>query len=144
MQKFLLFAKPLGFNMNQLGELVQKIKESFCLTLVHFYPLAGRLATLKKEESIDLAIYIACNKGSRARFIHASLDLAIDDILSPTYAPGNVRSFFDHRRSINYYGHTKSLLTIQVTELIDGIFIGCSMNHMVVDGTSLWHFLNSW
>ncbi|XP_027108977.1 uncharacterized acetyltransferase At3g50280-like [Coffea arabica] len=90
--KFLLFAKPLGFDMNQLGELVQKIKESFCLTLVHFYPLAGRLATLKKEESIDLAIYIACNKGFRARFIHASLDLAIDDILSPTYAPGNATS----------------------------------------------------
>ncbi|KAG5547302.1 hypothetical protein RHGRI_013098 [Rhododendron griersonianum] len=33
-----------------------------------------------------------------------------------------------------------SLLSIQVTELIDGIFIGCSTNHAVIDGTSYWHF----
>ncbi|KAI3460200.1 hypothetical protein Pfo_016863 [Paulownia fortunei] len=36
-----------------------------------------------------------------------------------------------------------SLLSIQVTELIDGIFIGCSMNHAVADGSSFWHFLNT-
>ena len=87
MQKGLLFAKPPGFDMDQFGELVQKIKESPSLTLVHFYPLAGRLAALKKEESTHLTIYIDCNKGSGARFIHASLDLTIDDILSPKYVP---------------------------------------------------------
>ena len=56
MQKGLLFAKPPGFDTNQIWELVQKINESFSLTLVHFYPLAGRLVTLKKEQSTDLAI----------------------------------------------------------------------------------------
>ncbi|KAF5808307.1 putative shikimate O-hydroxycinnamoyltransferase [Helianthus annuus] len=35
-------------------------------------------------------------------------------------------------------------LIIQVTELVDGIFIGCSFNHMVTDGTSLWHFMAAW
>ncbi|KAG9140051.1 hypothetical protein Leryth_010581, partial [Lithospermum erythrorhizon] len=28
--------------------------------------------------------------------------------------------------------------------LTDGIFIRCSFNHVVADGTSYWHFLNSW
>ena len=32
----------------------------------------------------------------------------------------------------------------QVTKLRDGIAIGFSINHAVVDGTSLWHFINSW
>nr|GEY60133.1 uncharacterized acetyltransferase At3g50280-like [Tanacetum cinerariifolium] len=32
----------------------------------------------------------------------------------------------------------------KVTELKDGVFIGCSINHMVVDGSSYWHFFNSW
>ncbi|XP_027163384.1 uncharacterized acetyltransferase At3g50280-like [Coffea eugenioides] len=148
MQRGFVFAKPPGFDTdgeNQLQELVQKLKESLSLTLVHFYPLAGRLVTQKKAENpSELAIYIDCNKSPGARFILASLDLTMDDILSTTYVPPILRSLFDHERSINYDGHTESLLTIQVTELIDGIFIGCSMNHMVGDGISLWHFLTSW
>ncbi|GKU94771.1 hypothetical protein SLEP1_g8216 [Rubroshorea leprosula] len=36
------------------------------------------------------------------------------------------------------------MLGVQVTELDDGIFIGCTVNHSVTDGTSFWHFLNSW
>ncbi|XP_020522838.1 BAHD acyltransferase DCR, partial [Amborella trichopoda] len=32
----------------------------------------------------------------------------------------------------------------QVTELSDGLFIGCSMNHTVADGSSFWSFFNSW
>ncbi|MED6207828.1 hypothetical protein PIB30_039293 [Stylosanthes scabra] len=32
----------------------------------------------------------------------------------------------------------------QVTELVDGIFIGCTLNHAVADGKSFWHFVNSW
>ncbi|XP_071937535.1 protein ENHANCED PSEUDOMONAS SUSCEPTIBILITY 1-like [Coffea arabica] len=142
-----VFAKSLAFDTdeNQIQEFVQKLKESLSITLIHFYPLAGRLATQKKEENpSDLAFYIDCSEGPGARFIHASLDLTIDDITSPTHTPRIVGSLFDHGRSVNYAGHTKSLLTIQITELIDGIFIGCSMNHMVGDGTSLWHFLDSW
>nr|XP_027102870.1 protein ENHANCED PSEUDOMONAS SUSCEPTIBILTY 1-like [Coffea arabica] len=52
MQRGFVFAKPPGFDTddeNQLQELVQKLKESLSLTLVHFYPLAGRLVTQKKR-----------------------------------------------------------------------------------------------
>ena len=31
-----------------------------------------------------------------------------------------------------------------VTELVDAVFIGCSMNHVVGDGTSYWNFFNTW
>jgi hypothetical protein len=36
------------------------------------------------------------------------------------------------------------LLAVQVTELVDGIFIDCTLNHSIVDGTSFWHFFNTW
>ncbi|KAL3507995.1 hypothetical protein ACH5RR_033377 [Cinchona calisaya] len=147
MQKGLLFPKPPAFDtdQNHIQELLEKLQESLSLALVHFYPLSGCLATLKHEGvPSNLVIYVDCKKGPGARFIHASLDLTLDDILSPTDVPQVVRSFFDHDGSVNYDGITKSLLAIQVTELIDGIFIGCSMNHMIGDGTSFWHFLNSW
>ncbi|XP_010256486.1 PREDICTED: uncharacterized acetyltransferase At3g50280-like [Nelumbo nucifera] len=35
-------------------------------------------------------------------------------------------------------------LAVQVTELLDGIFLGCSFNHVIGDGTSFWHFINTW
>ncbi|KAL5554938.1 hypothetical protein UlMin_037174 [Ulmus minor] len=38
----------------------------------------------------------------------------------------------------------KPLLAVQVTELVDGIFIACSAKHSVMDGTSFWHFFNTW
>ncbi|KAI9164945.1 hypothetical protein LWI28_004804 [Acer negundo] len=41
-------------------------------------------------------------------------------------------------------GTSKPLLAVQVTELVDGIFIGISINHIVADATSFWHFVNSW
>lgn len=64
------------------------------------------------------------------------LDMAISDIISPTDVPLVVQSFFDHDRAVNHDGHERPLLSIQVTELVDGVFIGCSMNHAIVDGTS--------
>lgn len=55
-----------------------------------------------------------------------------------------VQSFFDHDKAIGHDGHEMSLLSVQVSELKDGVFIGCSINHMVADGSSFWHFFNSW
>ncbi|KAK4599361.1 hypothetical protein RGQ29_009434 [Quercus rubra] len=70
--------------------------------------------------------------------------MTIFDILSPIDVPSIVQSFFDLGRAVNYDGHTMPLLSIQVTELKDGIFIGCSMNHCIGDGTSYWLFFNTW
>lgn len=34
-------------------------------------------------------------------------------------------------------------MAVQVTELADGVFIGCAVNHAVTDGTSFWNFFNT-
>ncbi|KAG9136338.1 hypothetical protein Leryth_003914 [Lithospermum erythrorhizon] len=44
-QKGLLFVKPPSFNENQLLHFLTKLQETLSLTLVHFYPLSGRLST---------------------------------------------------------------------------------------------------
>ncbi|KAH7845321.1 hypothetical protein Vadar_000594 [Vaccinium darrowii] len=142
-QKGLLFIKPqttTNDQKNPVKSLLDKLKESLSLTLVHFYPLAGRFATLKQENPPSYSVYIDCNNSPGAKFIYATADLTISDILSPVDVPAVVQSFFDHDRAINHDGHSMSLLSIQVTELLDGIFIGCSANHAVVDGTSYWQF----
>ncbi|KAL2901270.1 hypothetical protein RDABS01_026352 [Bienertia sinuspersici] len=65
--------------------------------------------------------------------------MTVSDILTPKHVPVLVQSFFDHDRAVNHDGHHRSLLTIQVTELLDGVFIGCSMNHALGDRTSYWN-----
>lgn len=44
---------------------------------------------------------------------------------------------------MSYRGHFIPLLAVQVTELADGVFIGCAVNHSVTDGTSFWNFFNT-
>ncbi|KAF7139447.1 hypothetical protein RHSIM_Rhsim07G0223300 [Rhododendron simsii] len=143
-QKGLLFIKPqiTSDQENPVESLLNRLKDSLSLTLVHFYPLAGRFATVKQENPPSYYVYIDCNSGPGAKFIYATADLTIADILLPVDVPVVVQSFFDHDRVVNHDGHSMSLLSIQVTELIDGIFIGVSANHVVVDGTSYWHFFN--
>ncbi|TQD78441.1 hypothetical protein C1H46_036007 [Malus baccata] len=82
---------------------------------------------------------------SGALFVHAKADgVTPSDIKHSLYVPHHVRSFFLLNGAQNYEGTSRPLLAVQATELADGIFIGCTMNHTVADGTSFWHFFNSW
>ncbi|WVZ18298.1 hypothetical protein V8G54_005623 [Vigna mungo] len=145
-QKGLLFKKPetLVDEHDFVQNLLEKLKHSLSLTLFHFYPLSGRLVTHKTQNPPSYTVSVDCKNSDGARFIHATLDMTIADILSPCDVPPIVQSFFDHHKAVNHDGHTMPLLSIQVTELIDGVFIGCSMNHSLGDGTSYWNFFNTW
>ncbi|XP_017981358.1 PREDICTED: uncharacterized acetyltransferase At3g50280 [Theobroma cacao] len=144
-QKGLLFAKPPPEDCPQdlIKNILDRLKKSLSLSLVHFYPLAGRLATRREENPPAYFVFVDCNNSPGAKFIHAAVDATVSHILSPTYVPLVVQSFFDHDRAINHDGHSRPLLSIQVTELVDGVFIGCSMNHAIGDGSTFWHFFNT-
>lgn len=143
-QKGLLFPFETDSTRPEIEVLVERLKRSLSIALVHFYPLAGRFEPIKYEEEHACFIFLDCAKGPGAGFIHASVDLTVSDILSSTDVHSAVRSFFDlGEKMVNYDGHTKPLLSIQVTELLDGVFIGFTMNHSVVDGTSFIHFVST-
>ncbi|KAI8032054.1 putative acetyltransferase [Camellia lanceoleosa] len=133
-QKGCLFTNP----SLPIHSLLSLLKHSLSLTLIHFPPLAGRLSTAP-----DGSVYISCND-SGADFIHANGNhIHIIDILSPIHVPEMVKDFFPFDRTVSYEGHFKPILAVQVTELADGIFIGCAVNHAVTDGTSFWNFFNT-
>jgi len=143
-QKGLLFAKPENNPEYSTDKFLDGLKESLSIALVHFYPLTGQLASRVDEDKHESLVYVDCTKGSRAKFIHATLDMTMSDILSPIDIPLVVHSFFDHHKAINYDGHTQPLLLVRITELLDGIFIGVSMNHVLADGVAYWHFWKTW
>ena len=118
MQFGLLYTKPSTFNIHH--HLLDRLKHAVSHALACYYPLAGRLATVKYEDEHACSIHVDCQNGPGARFIHASATddgVSVDHIVaySPAVLP-TVRSFFDlgERAVINYDGHYRPLLTIQV------------------------------
>ena len=138
-QNGLLFPKPKHCSIEGL---LESLKDSLSRALVHFYPLAGQLASEVDESRHECMVFVDCNKGPGVKFIHATLDMNMFDVLSPNCVLSVIHSLFDHNRAVNHDSHTLPLLLVQVTELLDGIFIGISMNHMLADGASFWHFWN--
>ncbi|RWR91179.1 hypothetical protein CKAN_02032300 [Cinnamomum micranthum f. kanehirae] len=146
-QKGLLFYTPSSLK-HPSNPTVHLLKKSLSQALLHFSPLAGRVkihhsSSPSPSSSSSMYVFIECNDAG-AEFIHAASDVTVSDILDPIDIPQIVKSFFSLNGALNYDGHSIPLLAVQVTELIDGVFIGCSMNHSVVDGTSFWHFFNAW
>ncbi|XP_002526860.2 uncharacterized acetyltransferase At3g50280 [Ricinus communis] len=133
-QKGGLFTRP----SIPIESLVSLLRRSLSQTLSHFPPLAGRLKT-----DSDGYVYITCNDAG-VDFIHASAThIFIRDVLSPVHVPECVKGFFAFDRMVSYNGHHSPILAVQVTELGDGVFIGCAVNHSVTDGTSFWNFFNT-
>lgn len=144
-QKGLLYNHNPTSNRNSL---IQHLKASLSTTLHFFPPLAGRLIIVHDDNNNSTtttsSVSILCNN-SGAVFVHAVADdLSVGDILRPLYTPRIVHSFFPLNGVRNYQGTSQPLLAVQVTELLDGVFVGCTINHVVADGTSFWHFFNSW
>lgn len=142
-QKGILFNKPV--EEEHSNGLVQHLKASLSLALNVFYPLAGRLAVTENEDKTTTCISIDCN-GAGSHFVHAAGDgVKVAEVLNPVYIHDQVVcNLFPLNAVRCYEGVSKPLLAVQVTELVDGIFIGCSINHVAADGTSFWHFLNTW
>ncbi|KZV23309.1 hypothetical protein F511_02210 [Dorcoceras hygrometricum] len=123
--------------------LVDHLKTALSRTLDFFPPLAGRLRIFSNDDGTS-SLYLDCNDAG-AEFTHASAPgVSVSDIMDPIYVPEIVFSFFTLGNISNFEGISRPLLGVQVTELEDGLFFGCSMNHAVVDGASFWHFFNSW
>ncbi|KAF8719605.1 hypothetical protein HU200_024346 [Digitaria exilis] len=142
-QKGLFFPPPPpGVTMSSL---VSTLAASLSRALGVFPALAGRLVTLD-----DDSIVIRSNGGGDAavEFHHAvAPGLSLGDFLVPgADVPTRLtNSLFPMDRTVSYGGHARPLTSFQLTVLGDGaVFVGLVANHAVVDGTSFWHFFNTW
>ncbi|XVE82824.1 hypothetical protein DITRI_Ditri16bG0036500 [Diplodiscus trichospermus] len=143
LQEGLLFRKPKPQEEKPNMTLIHHLKASLLRTIDFFAPLAGRIASVEYEDETT-SFFIDCNNAG-ALFVHAVAEkVTISDLIEPVYVPETFNSFFQLNEVKNIEGTSKPLLAVQVTELADGIFIACSINHSVVDGASFWHFFNSW
>ncbi|XP_021888625.1 uncharacterized acetyltransferase At3g50280 [Carica papaya] len=133
-QKGVLLTQP----PYSIDDFIDSLKHSLSVALSHFPPLAGRFST-----GHDGHVRILCNDAG-VQFVTATAPhITLHSILSHTDVPPCVKDFFTFDWLISYSGHSKPLAAVQITELTDGVFVGCTVNHAVTDGTSFWQFFNT-
>ncbi|XP_042026818.1 uncharacterized acetyltransferase At3g50280-like [Salvia splendens] len=138
-QRGLIFYNPTSDSQS----LIQHLKDSLSRTLDFFPRLAGRLVATPHGGGMA-SFSVDCNNAG-AEFIHAIAPaISVSDIIDPSFIPEIVYSFFPANAGFtNFEGISKPLVSVQVTELADGVVIACSANHVVMDGPSFWHFFTS-
>uniref|UniRef100_A0ACD5YUX6 Uncharacterized protein n=1 Tax=Avena sativa TaxID=4498 RepID=A0ACD5YUX6_AVESA len=137
----LLPAPPVGGD-----RLVQALSSSLARALDRYYHFAGRLAVDERGDG-TVTVRLRCT-GEGAELVHAAAPgVAVDDVVRSVHSPCKVVwGFFPMNRVLNADAAVDSLpvLSAQLTELADGVFLAVSMNHSVGDGTSFWEFFNAW
>lgn len=127
------------------ADFVHLLKTSLSRTLDYFYPLAGRLRCDVDIDKDAKVYYVECNNEG-IEFVEAVADdVTVADILEAEYDLKIIQRLFAQNGLLNIECDVKPFLAVQVTTLADGgCFIGNTLCHMFADGSSLWHFMNSW
>ncbi|KAF5804672.1 putative transferase [Helianthus annuus] len=117
---------------------LQTLKASLSSTLVHFFPLAGRLSFITRGR-----LELDCN-GTGVQFLEAYADANLADLDSLLPSP----VYHQLIPSIDYQNTPLEeipLLVLQVTRFVCGGFsLGLSISHAVADGQSALHFVSEW
>ncbi|PWA41902.1 transferase, Chloramphenicol acetyltransferase-like domain protein [Artemisia annua] len=122
-------------NNNAIPKFVSRLETSLEKILTQFYPLAGRY--VDETQTID------CNDQG-AEFIHAKVDIKMQDILAPGMDIKVVDEFIPpNKLAVEHF--TDPLLAIQVTMFkCGGVALGVSTTHKIADASTLSTFLNEW
>lgn len=106
-----------------------------------FQPLAGRLLT-----DADGRVFVSSIDAGVEFSLAAAPSLTLSFLLPPTSdVPIQVKTLFPLDSAVSHDGHFLPLSSFQLTEFGDGaVFLACTINHAVIDGTSFWNFFNAW
>ncbi|XP_047149154.1 alcohol acyl transferase 1 allele RGb-like [Vigna umbellata] len=114
------------------------IKRGISEALVHYYPLAGRVA-----EGSNRKLVVECS-GEGVMFVEAEADVALEELGDSIGPPCLHRKHFLYALPASQGILASPLLFIQVTRLSCGGFVfAVCMNHVVSDSFGLVQFLNT-
>ncbi|KAJ1384994.1 Transferase [Sesbania bispinosa] len=132
--------KLLFYKGDAFEGMVKKLKDGLSVVLEDFYQLAGKLG--KDEEGVFRVEYDDDMAG--VEVIEAVADeIEVASLIVPE-SNTTLKQLVPYTGIFNLEGMHRPLLAVQLTQLKDGLVIGCAFNHAVLDGTSTWHFMSSW
>uniref|UniRef100_A0ACD6A1N2 Uncharacterized protein n=1 Tax=Avena sativa TaxID=4498 RepID=A0ACD6A1N2_AVESA len=139
-QRLLLFDDASG-QFPPFESIVVSLRASLVSTLARFPPLAGRIVFLPSTG--DAAIDCSGSEDGGARFVVAEMEDADARKLAGD-TDHDVDAFKALVPELKTDALPAEVLAVQVTRLKGGVAVGVAMHHVVVDGRSLWWFLEAW
>uniref|UniRef100_A0ACD5ZVC6 Uncharacterized protein n=1 Tax=Avena sativa TaxID=4498 RepID=A0ACD5ZVC6_AVESA len=122
--------------------IVSSLLASLATSLARFPPLAGKIVFLPSTG--DVAVDCSGSElDGGVRFIVAEMDEA-DAVKLSGHADHDVDTFQQLLPELETNALPAEVLAVQVTRLRGGVAIGVALHHAVVDGRSLWMFLEAW
>ncbi|XP_039158961.1 omega-hydroxypalmitate O-feruloyl transferase-like [Eucalyptus grandis] len=122
------------------ANVVDVIKQSLAKVLVHYYPLAGRLAKNSRGK-----LFVDCQKKLGVPFVEAMTDSEIESLGDSRLVNSDVLGKLVYRDPMEDMLEVAPLLTAQVTKFRCGGFIlGVAISHHIADGVSAMNFMNAW
>ncbi|KAI3414335.1 uncharacterized protein J3R85_016440 [Psidium guajava] len=117
------------------------VKQALSKVLVHYYPLAGRLA-----RSTEGKLIVDCQKKLGVPFVEAVADCDLDSLGDMSVLHPDVLAKLVYKDpTTQNMPEIAPLLTAQVTKLTNGgLILGIALNHCMSDGISAIKFINSW
>ncbi|KQJ95199.1 phenolic glucoside malonyltransferase 1 [Brachypodium distachyon] len=144
-QRVLLFVDgDGGQELPPFESMVASLRASLAATLARFPPLAGRIVFLPDtgDAAIDCSSDPDSDRGG-VRFVVAESEDA-DAARLAGDADHDVGAFKQLVPELETGKLPAEALAVQVTRLKGGAAVGVAMHHAVVDGRSVWRFLEAW
>lgn len=140
-QRLLFYALDNTSAHDPYASSVDLLKSGLADALVDFFPWAARAF-----EQEDGRLALDCNDAG-VEFIEASIDVPFSSLEQDGF---QYRPFFKQLAPMGELGKgnclDQPLLSVQVTRFPEdeGVALGVAQSHVIADGHSLWHFMNSW
>ncbi|KAF6989826.1 hypothetical protein CFC21_017782 [Triticum aestivum] len=127
---FFIFESPIQDPM-------ETIKRGLSQALVHYYPIAGRLAV----GATSGEFVIKCT-GEGVSFVAASANCAVKDV--PDFCDSSLQEELAVFHAAEGFSNTEPLVLMQVTVFTCGGFVlGVMWNHAIGDGTGMAQFMQA-
>ncbi|KAL3726928.1 hypothetical protein ACJRO7_031779 [Eucalyptus globulus] len=132
---------PSVYSFDRSGaNVIDVIKQALARILVHYYPLAGRLAINSQGKLV-----VDCQKKLGVPFVEAMADYGIENLGDRRLLDSDVLDKLVYRDPMEHRLEVAPLLTAQVTKFKCGGFtLGIALNHCMADGVSAMSFMNAW
>ncbi|KAL7614323.1 hypothetical protein Lser_V15G09399 [Lactuca serriola] len=126
--------------VDKFEDTVEKLKDGLRVVLEDFHQLAGKLD--KDEDGVFKVVYDDDMEG--VEVVSATAESIETADLMDEDGTIKLKELMPYNGVLNIEGLHRPLLSIQMTKLKDGLALGCTFNHAILDGTSTWHFMSSW
>ncbi|XP_062192834.1 phenolic glucoside malonyltransferase 2-like [Phragmites australis] len=134
-QRVFLYELP---GADEFPAVAKRLKESLAATLAQYLPLAGKLTYVAETGDV----FVDCADDPGVAFVEAEGDMDVRRLAGDE--AHDLPAFLALVPELDVKVLPAPVLSVQATQLRDGLALGLSVHHAVADGQAVWRFMRAW